>query len=333
MDKRLKHKIDLKTKPLGSLGKLEEIAVKIGTIQQSTEPEINRPTMLVFAGDHGITDAGVSPFPKEVTQQMVMNFLQGGAAINVFCRQHQINLKVVDAGVDFDFPEKTGLVHAKIARGTRNILNEPAMSRETCMAAMEKGKELVDKEFLDGCNTIGFGEMGIGNTSSASLLMHKYSGFSIEHCTGRGTGHDDEGLKRKIAILSEASKKHRTADSLDILAAYGGLEIAMMCGAMIRAKEKGMLILVDGFISTAAMMAASAMEQDVLDNAFFCHASAESGHSLMLDFLNVDPIVDLGMRLGEGSGAAVVFPIIQSAVNFLNEMASFEDAGVSNKET
>jgi nicotinate-nucleotide--dimethylbenzimidazole phosphoribosyltransferase len=246
MEKKLQHKIDLKTKPLGSLGKLEQIALKIGSIQQSTEPAITRPTILVFAADHGITESGVSSFPREVTFQMVKNFLQGGAAINVFCRQHQINLKVVDAGVDFDFTEDSGLVMAKIARGTRNFLNEPAMSGETCAAALEKGKELVEKEYNEGCNTIGFGEMGIGNTSSASLLMHKYTGFDIKQCTGRGTGHDDAGLQRKIAILTRASEKHKVRDPLDILAAYGGLEIAMMCGAMIRAMERGMIILVDG---------------------------------------------------------------------------------------
>ncbi|MCK4748339.1 MAG: nicotinate-nucleotide--dimethylbenzimidazole phosphoribosyltransferase, partial [Bacteroidales bacterium] len=260
MEKALKHKIDFKTKPVGSLGKLEEIAAKIGTIQQTLTPEITNPTILVFAGDHGITEEGVSPFPKEVTYQMVMNFIHGGAAINVFCRQNQIALKVVDAGVDFSFPPESNLVHAKIAYGTKNILKEPAMSRDICISAMDKGKKIVEQEYMNGCNTIGFGEMGIGNTSAASLLMHKFTGIDIENCTGRGTGHDDAGLSKKKKILNAAAAKYQVTRPLDILATYGGLEIAMMCGAMMKAKENGMIILVDGFITTAAMLAAHAMD-------------------------------------------------------------------------
>ena len=331
MEEALRQKIDLKTKPVGSLGKLEEIALKMGSIQQTLTPKISHPTILVFTGDHGITEEGVSQYPREVTYQMVMNFIQGGAAINVFCLQNKIRLKVVDAGVDFDFPPGLNLVYAKVAYGTKNILSEPAMSPDTCMAAIEKGKELIEQEFNNGCNTIGFGEMGIGNTSSASLLMHKFTKIGIEECTGRGTGHDDAGLEKKKRILATAAVKHQAVHPLDILAAYGGLEIAMMCGAMLKAREKGMIILVDGFITTAAILAAQAMDPSVLEHAFFCHVSAEAGHSQMLDFLGVEPLVDLGMRLGEGSGAAVVLPIIQSGVNFLNEMASFEDAGVTNK--
>ncbi|MFC2121975.1 nicotinate-nucleotide--dimethylbenzimidazole phosphoribosyltransferase, partial [Bacteroidota bacterium] len=269
---------------------------------------------------------------KEVTFQMVMNFLNGGAAINVFCKQNDINLKVVDAGVDFDFPAEANLIHAKIARGTKSILKEPAMTIGTCRQAMEKGREILNIEYNAGCNIISFGEMGIGNTSSASLLFHKYSGHSIEDCTGRGTGHNDEGLKKKITILKEASEKHTASDPIEILAAYGGLEIAMMCGAMLQAKERGMIILVDGFIVTAALITASKMDKSILDNCIFCHYSQEKGHKLMLEYLGVEPLVDLNMRLGEGTGAAVVFPIIKSAVLFLNEMASFEDAGVTNKE-
>jgi len=332
MEKEIQKKIDLKTKPVGSLGKLEEIALKIARIQKTLKPELKRPTMLVFAGDHGLTEEGVSPFPKEVTYQMVMNFLSGGAAINVFCRQNEIQLKVVDAGVDFDFPSDFALVHAKIQRGTKNILKEPAMSSEICIQAIDKGREILRQEHNKGCNTIGFGEMGIGNTSIASLLMHKFTGVDIKDCTGRGTGHNDEGLKRKIEILEAASKRYNVTDPLETLATYGGLEISMMCGAMLEAKKHEMIILVDGFISSAAILAASAMDSNVLSNTIFCHASTEPGHRLMLEYLKVDPVVNLGMRLGEGSGVAVVFPIIYSAVSFLNEMASFEDAGVSNKE-
>ena len=331
MKDALQKKIDLKTKPQGSLGKLEQIAQQIGVIQNTLSPELKNPTHIVFAADHGLTDEGVSPYPKEVTFQMVMNFLNGGAAINVFCRQHNINLKVADAGVDFDFPVDANLIHAKIAKGTKNILKEPAMSANTCQQAMDKGREILNTEFEKGCNVISFGEMGIGNTSAASLLLHKYTGKPIEECVGRGTGHDDDGLKKKIAILKEASVKHNTTKPIDILAAYGGLEIAMICGAMLQAKENNMLIIVDGFIVTSALIAAYQMDKTILDNCIFSHASQEKGHKYMLEYLNVDALVDLNMRLGEGTGAVVAYPLIKSAVLFLNEMASFEDAAVSNK--
>ena len=331
MKQKIQQKIDLKTKPPGSLGKLEDLAHKIASIQDTLTPELNKPSMLVFAADHGIADEGVSPFPKEVTYQMVMNFLHGGAAINVFCKQNGIDLKVVDAGVDFDFPKELDLIHSKICRGTNNIINGPAMSLETCNRAIEEGNRITELEYEKGCNIIGFGEMGIANTSSASLLMSKYTGIPIEDCTGRGTGHDDQGLSRKLEILKKASEKYDLSDPLEILACYGGLEIAMICGAMMKACERNMIIMVDGFISTAAMLAANALNSRVKENAIFCHSSSEKGHKAMLEYLEVEAIVDLGMRLGEGSGAAVVFPIIQSAVNFMNEMASFEDAGVSNK--
>lgn len=333
MQQALQQKIDLKTKPIGSLGILENIAFQIGMIQQSLNPVIKKPVMLIFAADHGLADEGVSPFPKEVTCQMVMNFLSGGAAINVFCRQNGIDLKVVDAGVDFEFAPSLNLIHAKIARGTHNLMKQPAMSIETCQRAMEKGRELVRSEQSNGCNTIGFGEMGIGNTSSASLLMHKYTGISIEECTGRGTGHNDEGLQRKKAILKQVAEKYSPSNPLEILATFGGLEIAMMCGAMLEAHKLGMVLLVDGFITTAAFIAAHKLNPKVMENAIFCHGSEESGHRLMHQYLKVKPVVNLGMRLGEGSGVAVVFPIIQSAVNFLNQMASFEAAGVSTSQS
>ena len=328
----LQRKIDLKTKPLGSLGKLERVALKIGLIQNTLSPELKKPTHIVFAGDHGLSDEGVSPYPKEVTSQMVLNFLNGGAAINVFCRQNNINLKVVDAGVDYDFPAQQNLIHAKIARGTKNILKEPAMSVDLCQQALNKGKEIVNVEFASGCNIISFGEMGIGNTSAASLLLHKYTGHPIEKCTGRGTGHDDKGLKRKIAILKEASSKYKVNEPIDILATFGGLEIAMMCGAMLQSKNNGMTILIDGFISTSALLAAFKIDKSILDNCIFCHRSQEKGHKYLLEYLGAEALVDLNMRLGEGTGAAVTYPIIKSAVLFLNEMASFENAGVSNKE-
>ncbi len=331
MTNEIQQKINLKTKPVGSLGKLEEVALKIATIQGTLTPEIKNPTMLVFAGDHGLTDEGVSPFPKEVTYQMVMNFLNGGAAINVFCRQHGIALKVVDAGVDFEFPSGANVIHAKIKRGTNNILNQPAMSAASCRSAVEKGREIIRQEHESGCNTVGFGEMGIGNTSIASLIMSKLTGVPVEQCVGRGTGHDDEGLKKKKMVLSKAIEKYDVTDPMEILATYGGYEVAMMTGAMLGGRELGMTILVDGFIASAAALTASAIDHEVLENSIFCHTSAEPGHRRMLEHMGANPLVDLGMRLGEGSGVAVVFPIIASSVAFLNEMASFEDAGVTNK--
>jgi len=332
MKEMIQNIIDGKTKPVGSLGKLEALALKIALIQGSDQPCLRRPTMLVFAADHGLADEGVSLYPKEVTRQMVMNFLQGGAAINVFCKQNGIHLKVVDAGVDFDFPPDTGLIQAKIAQGSRNILQEPAMSREECIRAMEEGKRLVALEHDQGCNVIGFGEMGIGNTSAASLLMHKYTGLDLVSCTGRGTGHNDRGLAAKLVVLKEAAGKYSPKNPLDVLSTFGGLEIAMMCGAMLEAGERNMLIMVDGFISSSAILAASFLKKDICEQAIFCHVSGETGHRAMLKYLKAEPVVDLGLRLGEGTGVALVYPLLKSAVNFLNEMASFESAGISDKK-
>lgn len=330
---QLQHKINNKTKPLGSLGKLEEIALQIGQIQNTNTPELNNPTIIVFAADHGLADAGVSPFPKEVTKQMVLNFLNGGAAINVFSKQNEINLKIVDAGVDADFANNPNLIHAKIANGTKNILENSAMTIDECKKAIKTGGEIVSNQSKLGCNIIGFGEMGIGNTSSASLLMSKITEIKIEDCIGKGTGHDDAGLKRKKDILKQAYEKHQTdSDPIEILATFGGFEIAMITGAFLKAKELNMTIMVDGFIVTSALLIAKEINQDVLKNCIFTHTSNEQGHIKMLDYLNAKTILNLEMRLGEGTGAAVAYPIIKSAVNFLNQMASFEDADVSNKE-
>jgi len=332
MTSQLQRKIDNKTKPLGSLGILEEIALQIGLVQNTLSPSLKNPTIIVFAGDHGIVDEGVSPFPKEVTMQMVMNFLQGGAAINVFCKQNDIKLLVADAGVDFDFEPSMPLIHAKIGKGTKNILKEPAMSGEECQKALSKGGEIIQKRSV-GCNIIGFGEMGIGNTSSASLLMSRICQLPIEKCVGRGTGLDDEGLKNKISILKKALDKHPNATTpCEILATFGGFEIVMMAGAMLKAAELGMIIMVDGFIATSALISAHQFNKQILKNCIFCHQSDEQGHKLMLEYLKVNTLINLGMRLGEGTGAALAYPIIKAAISFLNEMASFESAGVSGKD-
>lgn len=332
LNEQLKHKIDFKTKPLGALGLLEDLALQIGQIQNTLTPELKNPAMLVFAADHGLTDEGISPFPKEVTWQMVMNFVAGGAAINVFCRQNGINLKVVDAGVDFDFPEGVPVVNAKVARGTRNMRREPAMTVEECAAAIQKGRELVKQETARGCNIIGFGEMGIGNTSASSLLMHRFLNIPIEECAGAGTGSHGEQLTRKTQILKEVSGKYDPKTPEETLATFGGLEIAMMVGAILEARDRHMILLIDGFIATASALTAIRINPSVRDNCVFCHSSDERGHKLMLQHLNARPMLQLNLRLGEGTGAALALPLVQAAVNFLNEMASFENAGVANKE-
>lgn len=331
INNQLQQKIDLKTKPTGALGQLERIARQIGTIQNSLSPELKNPAMLVFAADHGLADAGVSPYPKEVTWQMVMNFCAGGAAINVFCRQNGIKLKVVDAGVDFGFPAGLPVVNCKMANGTKNMLKEPAMTVEQCREAMATGAELVKAEAAAGCNVIGFGEMGIGNTSASSLLMHRFTGLPIEQCTGKGAGMVGEKLDYKTSVLKTVSEKYNPSSVEETLATFGGFEIAMMVGAIREARKQQMVVLVDGFIATAATLTAIQFDGSVRDNCIFCHASEEQGHQLILQHLHAETVLSLGMRLGEGSGAAVAYPIIQSAVNFLNEMASFESAGISDK--
>lgn len=334
IQQQLHHKINTKTKPLGSLGILEEIALKIGHIQNTSSPVLSKPAILVFAGDHGIVkNHPVSPFPQEVTSQMVFNFLNGGAAINVFCKQNNITLKVIDTGVNFDFENIPNLIHAKINKGTKDYTQTFAMSLEACNSAIEKGKELVTQQFSTGTNIIGFGEMGIGNTSSAALLMSAFTQISIDDCVGKGTGLTSDGVQSKAQILRKAQQTHQHLKKpLEILAAYGGYEIAMMTGAYLQAHELNMTILVDGFISTAALLAAHELNSKVTNNCIFAHCSNEQGHARMLEFLNANTILNIGLRLGEGTGAALAYPIIQSAVNFLTEMSSFEDAGVSNKK-
>lgn len=330
----LRAKVDAKTKPLGALGRLEMLALKVGVVQQSLNPALNRPVILVFAGDHGIVAEGVSPFPQEVTYQMVLNFLSGGAAINVFGRQHGIALRVVDAGVKTDFPEHTGLVSAKIGYGTASFLRGQAMSLEDCALAIRRGRDLAAEECDAGSNVLGFGEMGIGNTTSAAALMSVLCKLPAVACVGRGTGLDDDGVKRKRRVLEQALTFHGAgvADPLQALATYGGFEIAMMTGAMLGAAEKGALLLIDGFIATTALLVAARLQPAILEYCVFSHRSGEAGHARLLQELHAQPLLDLGMRLGEGTGAAMAYPLVQAAVNFLNEMASFESAGVSERQ-
>ncbi|MFK0378795.1 nicotinate-nucleotide--dimethylbenzimidazole phosphoribosyltransferase [Pandoraea sp. NPDC090278] len=336
MDAALQHAIDIKTKPPGSLGALERVAHRIGRIQQSATPELTRPAMLVFAGDHGVVAAGVSPYPQAVTAQMVLNFLRGGAAINVFCRAGGIEMEVINAGVAADFPAHASLVDIPVARGTQNFVDMPAMTREQLETALAAGAARVVAHASRGTRMIGFGEMGIGNTSAAACLMQRLTGLPLADCVGRGTGVDDAGLARKTAVLERALAAHPatgdTPDPLDTLATFGGFEIAMMTGAYLAAAKLGLVIVVDGFISTSALLVAARVAPAVLDYCVFAHASDETGHRAMLDALGAEPLLQLGLRLGEGTGAALAMPLIQAAAAFLREMATFEGAGVSDRE-
>ncbi|MDB4904873.1 MAG: nicotinate-nucleotide--dimethylbenzimidazole phosphoribosyltransferase [Mucilaginibacter sp.] len=333
LEKSLQHKIDFKTKPVGSLGKLEEIAKQIGVIQQSLNPILSAPTVVVFAGDHGIALDGVTPYPQEVTFQMVMNFLNEGAGINVFSKQNGLTVKVVDAGVNHDFGAIENLFNHKVNKGTRSFLKEQAMTLKELDECIEKGSAIVNELYNDGCNCIAFGEMGIGNTSSASMLMHYFTGISLADCIGRGTGLDDNGLNKKINILQAAAEYHSNITGWEkIMQAFSGYEIAIMTGAMLQAAENKMVILLDGFIASTAYLAAYKLHPEINNYTIACHLSDEKGHRLLLDYLQLSPVLNLGMRLGEGTGAVVAFPIIKAAVSFLNQMASFESAGISNKE-
>jgi nicotinate-nucleotide--dimethylbenzimidazole phosphoribosyltransferase len=329
----LQLKIDQKTKPLGALGRLEEIALQVGLIQNTLTPILNKPVVLVFAGDHGIAASGVSPYPQAVTAQMVLNFLAGGAAINVFAKQNGFHLRVIDAGVNHDFAAQLNLINAKIAKGTQNFLHAPAMMQAQCEQALTSGAMLAQKEIQAGCNVLSFGEMGIANTSSASCLMSVLCGLPIEDCVGRGTGLDDAGLAKKIEILNQAIEHHALngQDAKQVLATFGGFEIAMLAGAMLGAAQQKALLIIDGFIATAALLVASKLQPNILHYCVFAHCSGEAGHKRLLEHLGAKPLLDLGLRLGEGTGAVLAYPLVQAAVNFLNNMASFESANISEK--
>ena len=327
---RLQHKIDNKTKPLGALGQLENLALQLGLIQRSETLAFTHPQIVVFAADHGVAAECVSAFPQTVTMQMVANMLAGGAAINVLARQHGFALHVVDAGVASDLADHPQLIKRKIAHGSHNLATGPAMTAHQLNAALQAGSDVLAS--LSG-NVVAFGEMGIANTSPAALLLHRLAGVSIPDATGRGTGLTDPQLLHKQAVLSKAAALHEAATApLDALAALGGFEIAMMTGAMLQAASERRLILVDGFIAGSAALVACALAPAAKDYMVFCHRSAEHGHHLMLAHLKARPLLDLDMRLGEGTGALLAWPMVQSAALVMNEMASFESAGVSGKE-
>jgi nicotinate-nucleotide--dimethylbenzimidazole phosphoribosyltransferase len=321
--------INNKTKPAGSLGMLESLAKQIGLIQHGTRPNLVTPTIMVFAADHGVVAENVSAFPQSVTWQMVENFLANGAAINVFARQNQCALQVIDAGVNHDFGTRAGLIDRKVGRGTRNFTSEPAMSSEECATAMRHGMELVGA--LDG-NVLGFGEMGIGNTSAAAAIMHKMTGVPVADCVGAGAGLSEAGIAHKQHVIEQAVKRHAVSAPLEVLATFGGFEIAMMAGAMLAAAERRMVLLIDGFIVTSALLVAARLQPSILDYCVFSHCSDERGHRQMLNHFNARPLLQLGLRLGEGSACALALPLLHAAVNFLCEMATFESAQVSGKQ-
>lgn len=321
--------IDSKTKPRGSLGMLEVLAKQLGLIQQTTSVALTQPSILVFAGDHGVAAEGVSAYPQSVTWQMVENFLGQGAAINVFARQNACALVVVDAGVNHVFGPRDGLIDRKTAYGTRNFVNEPAMTTAQCAQALAGGIALVSE--LQG-NVVGFGEMGIGNTTASAALMHKLTGIPVADCVGAGTGVSADGVRHKQHVIETAVAYHAGVDDpLAILATFGGFEIAMMAGAMLRAAERRMVLLIDGFIVTSALLVAARLQPSILDYCVFAHCSGEQGHKRMLDSLAARPLLQLGLRLGEGTGCALALPLLHAAANFLREMATFGSAQVAEK--
>jgi nicotinate-nucleotide--dimethylbenzimidazole phosphoribosyltransferase len=329
LSRSLADAINNKTKPLGSLGRLESLAAQLGLIQRTTQATIDQPAILVFAGDHGVVAEGISAYPQDVTWQMVENFLANGAAINVFARQNGCALRVIDAGVNHDFGVRDGLLNRKVGNGTRNFAIEPAMSLQECATALEYGMALVRD--LPG-NVVGFGEMGIGNTTAAAALMHKLTGQAAAACVGAGTGLAPDGIRHKEQVVSTAVARHTSAsEPLDVLATFGGFEIAMMVGAMLQGAAMRKVLLIDGFIVTSALLVAARLQPHILDYCVFSHCSGEHGHTLLLEQLDAQPLLDLGLRLGEGTGSALALPLLHAAANFLNEMATFASAQVSEQ--
>ncbi len=331
MRARAEHRLDVLTKPLGALGRLEPLAAQVCTIQHTLEPALTHPVAIVFAADHGVADRGVSAYPRAVTGQMVQNFLAGGAAINVLARREGLQLWIVDAGVDADCGVHPHLISAKIRRGTRDFSVEPAMTAAECRESLLRGQQALLRCAGEDANTVVLGEMGIGNTAAAAVLMHRLTGRPLAECVGRGTGLDDAGLQRKRATLEAAARRSTTLDPLELLAEYGGYEIAMLTGAILAAASRRMVVLIDGFTVSVAAALAARLAPEVLGYCVFGHCSAENAHRALLADLGVTPLLDVGMRLGEGSGAAVAVGVVRAALALFKEMATFESAGVSDK--
>ena len=327
-------RLDNKTKPLGSLGRLEEFARRVVAISGQTTPDLAKKVIFTFAGDHGVVEEGVSAFPKEVTPQMVFNFLQGGAGVNVLARQAGAEVRVVDVGVDYNFENCPGLIHRKVAHGTRNLAKGPAMTRAEALAALAVGIELADQCKQDGLGLVGTGEMGIGNTTPSSAIIAAIGGFSPEQVTHRGTGINDQALQVKVNAIKQGLLVNQPApaDPLDVLTKVGGLEIAAIAGLVLGCAANRIPVVIDGFISTAGALIASELHPNVREYLFAAHESVEVGHRFMLERIGVRPMLNLDLRLGEGTGAALAMPLIEAGVKILLEMATFEQAGVAEQQ-
>lgn len=331
----LQDKIDNLNKPKGSMGRLEELALQIGLIQQSLNPVLRHPCHLLFGADHGIEREGVSVSPREITWQQMINFSRGGGGVNMFCRQHGFELFLIDMGVDYDLSPHAGILNRKIARGTRNFLHEPAMTSEEADRCIDIGAQLVSDCHAKGCNIISIGEMGIGNTSPSSVWMHLLTDIPLEQCVGAGAGLNTEGIRHKFDILRQAVAHFqatlaggRPAPEV-VMRHFGGFEMVAAVGAMLRAAELGMVILVDGFIMTACMLMATRLCPAVRPYAVYCHEGDEAGHRLLLHALHARGLLQLGLRLGEGTGALCAYPVVDSAVRMLGEMNNFENAHIT----
>lgn len=330
---RIQEKIDNLNKPKGSLGRLEDLAMQICLIQQSLQPSLTHPTHLLLGADHGIEREGVSISPRDVTWQQMINFTRGGGGVNMFCRQQGFDLKIVDMGVDHDLSSYKDIRNMKIALGTEDFLYSAAMTEKQMDAALTNGATLVDECFENGCNVICIGEMGIGNTSPSSIWLHLFGDVALEECVGAGSGVAGSQLNHKFRVLETSVKKFKEEfkadDAISIIRYFGGFEMVGAIGAMLRAAEKKMIILVDGFIMSACMLAASKLYPEVLDYAIFGHCGDEHAHAKMLSLMNAKPILNLGLRLGEGTGALCSYPIIESSVRMINEMNNFENANIT----
>ncbi len=329
----IQRRLDRLTKPRGSLGRLEEIAVRYGLARAQTQFELPRKTLFVFCADHGVTAAGVSAYPPEVTRQMVLNFVSGGAAINVLCRQHGIDPLIVDMGVNGDFDPALSIINRKVAHGTRNFLDEPAMSAAQAVQAVETGITLALAAAKMDYGLLAVGEMGIGNTTAAGAVAAAISGRDPAEVVGTGSGINQAQREHKVAVIRQALEKHHPepCDPLAVLAAVGGFEIGGMAGFLLGAARRRLPVVVDGFIASCGALLAARLSPAAADYLFFSHRSAEPGHQVVLDLLDAKPLLALEMRLGEGTGAALAVGLIESALRLYLEMATFESAGVSDR--
>ena len=325
----VQQKIDNLNKPKGSLGRLEELAMQLCLVQQTLSPKLSHPCHLLLGGDHGIEREGVSVSPREVTWQQMVNFTHGGGGVNMFCRQHGFKLHIVDVGVDYDLSSVPGIIHQKIARGTRNFRYEAAMNDDEFNRTLEVGVSLVDNCYSEGCNVVSIGEMGIANTSPSSIWMRRFCHIPLQECIGAGAGLDNAGIRHKYEILSEADANCPATSIADVIRYFGGFEMVAAIGAMLRAAELHLIILIDGFIMTACALAATQLYPAAQDYMIFTHCGDESGHRRMLDSMGAKALLNLGLRLGEGTGALCAFPIVDSACRMINEMNNFKDAEIT----